>query len=295
MIKFKIIRNIALIGLLFTTFSCDQEAFLETVDKTKLTDATMWATEGNADIYLNDCYRALPSKSNQPDNLDNFTADNDAGFYYTSYNWKKGIVDASAGASGSVWFGRTGPAQNEGWEDYYQYIRKLNTFIQKITENKENFSDEWYNKRMDEARLLRAYFYSEEFVLVGGLVVVTEPQSRVTMTEDELTLPRSTFEESFNFIVGELTSIVNNGYLPVKYNHGNSNAGRATLGAALMLKGWLQLFAASPAYSSSVARMMTSVFSAYRGISILGTRSAAARKYSRSSSILRASQLPALL
>lgn len=251
MIKFKIIRNIALIGLLFTTFSCDQEAFLETVDKTKLTDATMWATEGNADIYLNDCYRALPSKSNQPDNLDNFTADNDAGFYYTSYNWKKGIVDASAGASGSVWFGRTGPAQNEGWEDYYQYIRKLNTFIQKITENKENFSDEWYNKRMDEARLLRAYFYSEEFVLVGGLVVVTEPQSRVTMTEDELTLPRSTFEESFNFIVGELTSIVNNGYLPVKYNHGNSNAGRATLGAALMLKGWLQLFAASPAYNSA--------------------------------------------
>ncbi len=42
-----------------------------------------------------------------------------------------------------------------------------------------------------------------------------------------------------------------NGYLAVKYNNGNADAGRATLGAALCLKGWLQLFAASPAYNST--------------------------------------------
>lgn len=251
MIKFKIIRNIALIGLLFSTFSCDQEAFLETVDKSRLTDATMWATEGNADIYLNDCYRDLPEKSNQPDNLDNFTADNDAGFYYTSYNWKKGIILPTGGAGGSVWFGTTGPAQYEGWSTLYTKVRRLNTFIQKITENKENFSEAWYNKRMDEAKFLRAYFYSEQFVLLGGLVILSEPQERASMTEDELQLPRSTFEETLNYLVGELTSIVNNGYLPVKYNHGAGDAGRATLGAAQMLKGWLQLFAASPAYNSA--------------------------------------------
>ena len=251
MIKFKIIRNIALIGLLFSTFSCDQEAFLETIDKSRLTDATMWATEGNADIYLNDCYRDLPSKSNQPDNLDNFTADNDAGFYYTSYNWKKGIIDPSAGAGGSVWGGRTGPAQNEGWSTLYTKVRRLNTFIQKIEENKDNFTAAWYNKRMDEAKFLRAYFYSEQFVLLGGLVIVDAPQDRSSMTEDELLLPRSTFEETFNFIVSELTTIVTNGYLPVKYNKSSSDGGRATLGAAQMLKGWLQLFAASPAYNSA--------------------------------------------
>ena len=73
MIKYNIIRNIAFIGLLlFSVASCDQEDYLETVDKSRLTDATMWASEGNADIYLNDCYSELPSKSNQPDNLDNF-------------------------------------------------------------------------------------------------------------------------------------------------------------------------------------------------------------------------------
>jgi len=246
------IRNIAFIGLLLIcTLSCNQDDFLETIDRSKLTDATMWVSEENADVYLNDCYSVLPQKSNEPDNLDNFTDDAVAGWYYTSFNWKKGIVEPSGGAGGSVWFGTTGPAQYEGWSTLYVKVRKLNKFIQEITDNRANYSGEWYNKRLDEARFLRAYFYSEQFVLLGGLSVVTEPQNRHTMTEDEMYVPRSTFEETFDFLVSELTSIVNNGYLAVKYNHGDPDAGRATLGAALMLKGWLQLFAASPAYNSS--------------------------------------------
>jgi hypothetical protein len=246
------IRNVAFIGLLLIgAMSCNQDEFLETADKSGLTDATIWACEENADIFLNDCYADLPQKSNQPDNLDNFTDDNAAGEYYTSWQWKRGIVEAAGGAYGSVLFGKTGPAQNEGWATLYNKVRKLDTFIQKITENKANYSDEWYNKRIDEARFLRAYFYSEQFVLLGGLSIVTEPQARQTMTEDEMHIPRSTFEETFDFLVSELTTIVNNGYLAVKYNHGDPDAGRATLGAALMLKGWLQLFAASPAYNSS--------------------------------------------
>lgn len=251
MIKFKIIRNIAFAGLiLFGFVSCDQENFLETTNKANLTDATMWASEGNADIYLNDCYSELMAKGNQPDNLDNYTSDNDAGFYYTSYNWKKGIVTASSN-NYSVWGQQSGPAWCANWPGTYTKIRKINTFLKKIEENKANFSEAWYNKRRDEARFLRAYFYSELFFRVGGLSIITEPQDRTTMSEAEMYVPRSTFEETFNFLVNELTSIVNNGYLEVKYNTGNSNAGRATLGAALALKGWIQLFAASPAYNSA--------------------------------------------
>jgi hypothetical protein len=251
MIKFKIIRNIAFIGLiLFSVISCDQEDFLETTSKANLTDATMWASEGNADIYLSDCYAQLVAKGNQPDNLDNYTSDNDAGWYYTSYNWKKGTVVATSNSYG-VWGGSSGPAYCANWPETYTKIRKINTFIAKITANKANFTDAWFNKRMDEARFLRAYFCSELFMRVGGLVLVKTPQNRTTMTEDEMYLPRSTFEETFNYIVSELTSIVSNAYMPVKYNTGASDAGRATLGAALALKGWIQLFGASPAYNSA--------------------------------------------
>src|SRR5690606_22956270 len=41
-----------------------------------------------------------------------------------------------------------------------------------------------------------------------------------------------------------------NGNLAIKYNGGESDAGRATLGAALALKGWIELFAASPLFNS---------------------------------------------
>ncbi|MFO7620236.1 MAG: RagB/SusD family nutrient uptake outer membrane protein, partial [Bacteroidales bacterium] len=198
---------------------------------------------------LNDCYMQLATKSNQPDNLDNYTDDNDAGFYYTSFNWKKGIVVASTN-NYSVWFGQAGPAWCANWGGTYTKIRKINTFIKKVNENSANFSAAWIGKRIDEARFLRAYFYSELFFRVGGMAIITTPQERASMSEDEMYVPRSSFEETFNFIVNELTDIINNGNLDVKYNGGNANAGRATLGAALCLKGWVQLFAASPAYNS---------------------------------------------
>ncbi|NMB51257.1 MAG: RagB/SusD family nutrient uptake outer membrane protein, partial [Bacteroidales bacterium] len=251
MIKFKIIRNIAFIGLvLLGTVSCNHADWLETTDKETLTDATMWENEGNADIYLNDCFRDLSAKGNYPDPLDSFTSDNDGGWYYTSYNWRKGIVKASVNSS-NHWGGQGGPNFDAHWPNIYTSVRKINTFIAQITANKANYSDEWYNKRIDEARFLRTWFYSELFYRIGGLSIVTEPQDRRTMTEDQIYIPRSTFEQTFNFLVSELTSIINNEYLPVKYNNGNVDAGRPTLGAALALKGFLQLFAASPAYNSA--------------------------------------------
>ena len=64
---------------------------------------------------------------------------------------------------------------------------------------------------------------------------------------------RATFEQTFNFITGQLDSIVKNGALAVKYNNGDKDAGRATLGAALALKGWYELYAASPLFNSAPA------------------------------------------
>lgn len=251
MIKYNIIRNIVLAGLIILMgYSCQQDEFLETVSKSNLTDGTMWASDANADIFLNECYRDLAAKSNQADNLDNYTDDNDAGFYYTSWNWKKGIITASTN-NYSIWFGQAGPAWCANWPGTYTKVRRLNTFIQKVEIHSENFSPEWMARRLDEAKFLRAYFYSELFMRVGGLSIITEPQDRGTMTDDEMLVPRSSFEETFNFIINELDAVISRGNMPAKYNTGNADAGRATTGAALALKGWLELFAASPAYNSS--------------------------------------------
>ena len=237
--------------LIFISFSCKKD-FLSNVSKTNLTDATQWASEGNADIFLNDIYNKVPDKGNQPESLDNYTDDNDAGFYYTSWNWKQGIVTPSSSGF-DVWGGTSGPTDFANWPSTYTKIRKCNTFIQKIKENAANFSDTYVKQRIDEARFLRAWFYNELFMHVGGLPIITVPLDRNTMDSTEIYNARATFEETFDFITGQLDSIVNDGYLAVKYNNGDANAGRATLGAALALKGWIELYAASPLFNSSPA------------------------------------------
>lgn len=252
-----LIYKINLIGvcafLLFGVFSCNQEDFLTNVNKSNLTDPTQWASGTNADIFLNDCYGEIPNIYNMYENLDYYTDDYNTSHYYTASNWRIGICQTPSSSTDNPWFGTQGPTEGYTWASFSTKVRKCNTFIQKMTANKANFTADYFNKRIDEARFLRAFFYSSYFVNVGGLPILTIPLDRNTMTPDQLNSKRATFEETFNFITSELNSIVNNGYLPIKYNSGNQNAGRATLGSALALKGWIELFAASPLFNSGTA------------------------------------------
>jgi len=240
-------KYIKSIFILILLFSCNKN-FLEQTDKTQLTDAIQWASEGNADIFLNDIYSSLPNYWNQPENLDNFTDDNDAGFYYTSNNWKQGIVAAS-GTDYTVWGGITGSGDLTNWPAIFTAVRKCNTFMAEVQANAANFSPEWKQKRLDEVRFLRTFFYSELWMHLGGLPLITNLPNR--SDSNGLYYPRSTFAETVSFITSNLDTILQNGHLAVKYNHGEADAGRATLGAALALKGWVQLYAASPAYNAA--------------------------------------------
>jgi hypothetical protein len=233
---------------LFTITSC--EDYLENENKSNLTDDTQWASETNADIYLNSVYGDLPDKWNFSEHLDYYTDDYNISHYYTASNWRVGTCQTPTTSTTNAWSGAQGPTDGTSWAVLYECVRKCNTFIQKIEEYKDNFSEDYYNKRMDEARFLRAYYYSEAFVHIGGLVILTEPLDRNTMTEEEMQVERSTFEDTFDFLASELGGIVSNGYLDVKYDNGDADAGRATLGAALALKGWLELFAASSLFNS---------------------------------------------
>jgi hypothetical protein len=235
---------------LLELLSCNNDEFLENETKTLLTDNTQWSSATNADIFINDIYSEIPRVSTFAEQLDYYTDDYNISHYYTASNWRQGITLTPGSSTGNEWGGSHGPTFGYTWANFFTRIRKCNTVLQKLEENRANFTDDYYNRRVDEVRFLRAYFYSEYFMHVGGLPILTVPLDRNSMTEDEMQKPRATFEETFNFITGELGDIVNNNYLDIKYNNGNSNAGRATLGAALALKGWIELFAASPLFNS---------------------------------------------
>ena len=178
------------------------------------------------------------------DELDDFTDNNDGGWYYNSRNWRAGIVTASTTNFG-VWFTVGGPTDEADWFRTYNSVRECNVFIQRVTENAENYDPEWMAKRLDEARFLRAFYYCELFNHTGGVVIHEVPLSRATMTEAELEKARSTYQETGEWLIQEFGDIVSNGNLPVKYDAGDNEAGRATLGAALAYKGWVELLMAS--------------------------------------------------
>lgn len=255
MINLKNIKRITFICImLISVFSCKKDQFLDTVNKGNLDDKSMWATETSATLFLNPIYSQLPhANGDMTANLeDNNSDDATTRSYFGAYNWHAGLADASNASNRGIWSPATQLViYNNDWEASYTLIRNLNNFILNVKKNAANYSSDFVAQRVDEAKVLRAFFYSELFIHFGGVVILTKPQSRQTMTADELKLPRSTFEETFNFIIAELDTVLNNGKLPVKYRNTDADAGRATLGLALELKGYLQLYAASPAFNSS--------------------------------------------
>ena len=237
--------------MLTLSVSCDTDEFLENVNKSNLTDATQWESEPNADVFLNDIYSEIPNKVNQTETLDYYTDDYNISHYYTASNWRIGVCIVPSSSTDNPWGGTQGPTYGYTWQNFFVKIRKCNTFLQKLEENKGNFSEAYFKKRIDEVRFIRAFFYSEFFVQMGGLPIITKQLDRNTMSPEELQQPRKTFQETFDFIVSELDAVVKNGNLAIKYAKSDREAGRATLGAALALKGWVELFGASPLFNTA--------------------------------------------
>jgi hypothetical protein len=87
--------------------------------------------------------------------------------------------------------------------------------------------------------------------LYGGVPIITKPY----VLTDEFMVPRNTYEECINFIVGQLDSAFM--YLPEQY----ATDSHITKGAALALKSRVLLYAASDMHNSAKNSIVTSGFS----------------------------------
>ncbi len=232
---------------LLAVASCKK--YLDNTPQDSISSDTQWSNESSADLFLNDVYYQISNLNDTPDPLDSYTDDNDGGPYWKSWRWKQGIIGPGV-EDGTPQENDGDAADYEDWGATYTKIRKANTFIQQVNAHPGTLSVGYRNKRIDEARYLRAFFYAYLWMHVGGLPIITEPQDRTTDTQAELYKPRTTFEETFNFIDASLDTVIKDGFLAAKYGHGDADAGRATLGAALALKGWIELYAASPSFNT---------------------------------------------
>lgn len=131
------------------------------------------------------------------------------------------------------------------WADLYSGIRKVNRFIEEIDGVPAlNASQITGKGRMKgEAYFLRANFYAELYKRYGAVPLV----SRVLQISDNLNLPRNAEEEVVRFIADDCNEAAAN--LPAI--HTAANIGRASKGAAMMLKARVLLYAASVLHNPS--------------------------------------------
>ncbi|MFT3704736.1 MAG: RagB/SusD family nutrient uptake outer membrane protein [Agriterribacter sp.] len=228
---------IALTSILVT--GCKKDGFLEVPNASAVGSATAFSTESSADLVLNDVYSNLPDLNNFIFEPFESWSDN----LMTGFNWNissqvarsKANINANTGlyydwAPASMWL---------DWGTLYKRVRKCNVFIDGV-ESSTTLSQEYKDKRTGEARVMRAFFYHQLWMLFGGVPVITKPDNQST-DGDAIFHPRETFDATFNFLETELTEAAQ--LLPD--NTGNSGNGRMTKGAALTLKGWVELFYAS--------------------------------------------------
>lgn len=229
----KKIRLYGCIAVLLLGAAACQKDYLDIPPKNFLADDAVWASTSTADLFLNDIYNQLPDINNETEHLDQYTDNSDVGVL-----WMKGYANvATAQVTPSNL--PTGPWDLWNWTTNYQKIRRCNLFIEKV--GASQLPDDYKTKRIAEARFVRALFYHWLWMAYGGVPVITDVLDNTT-DGDNIYRPRNTEQETFAFLRSELDEIAK--VLPPSY--GAADHGRPTSGAALTLKGWCELYEASP-------------------------------------------------
>lgn len=220
---------------LFVISSCSDN-FLETEPLDEFADGAVWGDQSLSQAFINNIYERLDQT-------------------FTQGRLKAMIVDEAhyRGNTASLQFNRSqltadgipawGNNQSfSSWNDLYKSIRFANMFL----ENADRIPAEEHvlNRMKGEAFFLRAYLYHQLMRQYGGVPII----SRVYGLVDEFTVPRSTLEETVDFIIADLDQAVD--LLPESYS--GNDIGRATRGAALALKSRVLVRAASDLYNTTV-------------------------------------------
>ena len=124
------------------------------------------------------------------------------------------------------------------WKRFYEGINRANDVIENIS-RVPNMSEEIKARRIAECKFLRAWYYYRLNALWRGVPIYTK-----NLAPSEYTKGRESEEAVWNFIISELTEVIENPNLPNKYAAGNADYGRVTKGAAYALRGktymWLK-------------------------------------------------------
>lgn len=219
---------ILLISISFVV-SCNDGLDLQPLDRITAND--LFATPEGTQLYMADLYDKLPIEDLT------FFPISQGGFNFNRANPNNTAVTSAMltqWAHHSEGNRMVNPTMLNWWDQAYTLIRNVNFFIDVVPTL--DVSDDEKNAYLGEASFIRAFAYFGLAKRYGGVPIIKTPQN-FEGDVDALKVPRSTEEETWDFIMSECDIAAN--------NLGDSNGRRASKWVALALKSRAALHAAS--------------------------------------------------
>ena len=222
--KNKFILYVAIIAMLIP-FACNED-FLNTTPLDRISSDATWGDGPLSEAFIFNVYSSLGYGGFEEQALAAIT--DEAMFTHTGRNINT-FTQGQESESNIAWQSAT-----YEWDDMYSAVRKANIAIENLPI--ATFPDtELRDRLLGEAYFLRAYYYHQLLRFYGGFPIVDRPYG----LDEDYNIPRSSWEDCVNFIVGDLDQAA------TLLDGKPFTKGRANRLAAIALKSRVLLYAAS--------------------------------------------------
>lgn len=192
--KIKYYILLLITSALFVT-SCSD--FLDIPPKNIVQDADLFGSSKGMTVYLSRIYSQMP--------YEDFKYSPRAG-YFNDWLVCPGINEGSSiGRDGC--FAMTGEGGNL-WSGAFSLLRDINKLLETLPTYKANYTEEQYNHYLGEGYFARAFVFYEMAKRYGGIPLVTKVLNYPEQPVDQLEVPRSTEEETWDQVLADFDQAI---------------------------------------------------------------------------------------
>lgn len=232
-------KNIRLIlaTIAVSLLSSCGEGFFNLEPNNEVAIKKIYKTAGDFDIAVLGCYSKLQSQTN---------------FYLECCEYRSDNLFLSAPTAGTQDRYDIDQFQDRAsngildtyWANFNNGVYRCNLVLDQI--DKASFDETLKAQYKAEALFIRAFTYFNMYRIWGGVPVTR----KVISPKEALTVKRSTEEQMYDFIAGDMKEIIDNQMLPDTY--GKTDVGRVTLGAVQAMLGKVYLTFKKPQLATEV-------------------------------------------
>lgn len=235
--KFKNILMLSALALLTLT-SC--EKFLDMQETEEMTFEKIWEVRSTTEKYLTHVYSFIPNES-EPQNTTWTGAADETSCSWSTSQYAFSFLNIGAWSASDP--------KGSRYNNFYRGAREANIFMQNIeTCSAPDVTQEEIQSWKNEARFLRAYYYTELMKEYGAVILLKDELIDPSASIESLARPRNSWDECMEWVCGELEAVAK--LLPPRYEQSNYY-GKPTSVAALSIIARMKLYSARDLFNGN--------------------------------------------